>query len=68
MLQQKPLRKWTSKDLKEWRERLSRLLTLVGQAGDAREAWQIYYQYRDGEITYNEAEKRLQRLAGQAKR
>jgi len=67
MLQRKPLTRWTSRDLEEWRERLSRLLKLVGEAGDTREAWQVYYQYRDGKITFREAEEKLKRLAAKAK-
>jgi len=65
MLQRKPLVKWTSRDLEKWRERLSRLLVLVGQAGDTREAWQVFYAYRD---TYKEAEKKLKELIAKAKR
>ncbi len=67
MLQRKPLSKWTGRDLEEWRKRLSRLLVLVGRAGGTEKAWSIFYQYRDGEITYSEAEKRLKRLATQTK-
>ena len=43
MLQRKPLHEWTGRDLREWRERLGRLLILVGKAGDSEEAWSIYY-------------------------
>jgi len=68
MLQRKPLVKWTSRDLEKWRERLSKLLVLVGQAGDTREAWQVFYAYRDGKITYKEAEKKLKELIAKAKR
>ncbi|MEB3787246.1 MAG: hypothetical protein GSR78_00660 [Desulfurococcales archaeon] len=67
MLQRKPLNKWTSRDLEEWRERLSRLLVLVGKAGGTEKAWSIFYQYRDGEVTYSEARKRLQELAGKTR-
>ena len=63
MLQRKPLREWTSRDLEEWRSRLSRLLVLVGEAGDSEEAWKVYYAYRDGRITLKEAEERLKALA-----
>ena len=67
MLQRKPLQEWTGQDLEEWRGTLSRLLILVGKAGDSEEAWSIYYQYRDGEITYKEAEKKLRALAPEAR-
>ena len=67
MLQKKPLAEWTGRDLEKWRERLSRLLALVGEAGDTREAWQVYYQYRDGKITFREAEEKLKRLAAKAR-
>ena len=67
MLQKKPLHKWTSQDLRKWRERLSKLLVLVGEAGDTEKAWSILYKYRDGEITYREAEKKLKELASKTK-
>ena len=67
MLQRKPLSRWTSKDLRLWRNRLGRLLILVGEAGDTPEAWRVYHQYRDGVITLKEAERRLRRLARKAK-
>jgi len=66
LLQRKPLAEWTGKDLEEWRERLSRLLALVGKAGDTSEAWQVYYQYRDGKITFRQAEEKLRELAAKA--
>lgn len=62
-LQKKPLHEWTSRDLREWREKLSELIILVSKAGDTEEARRIFYQYRDGEITYKEAKKRLKELA-----
>lgn len=44
------------------------ILALVGEAGDMPEAWRVYHQYRDGEITFGEAEKRLREPARRARK
>ena len=67
MLQKKPLREWTSRDLREWRERLSNLILLAHETSEKKKARNIIEDYKKGKLTYREAEKRLRELAGEAK-
>ena len=67
MLQRKPLSKWTGRDLEEWRERLGRLTLLAYEAGDRERAKKVIEDYKKGKITYSEARKRLQELAGKTR-
>jgi len=63
-------RVWLMLSAGEWRrsrDKAGILLGLVLKAGNTDRAWQVYKQWANTEITYEEAKKRLQRLAGQAK-
>jgi len=54
---------------KEWRRNRDRagiLLGLVLKAGNTDEAWRVYKQWANAEITYTEAKKKLEELARQA--
>ena len=66
MLQRKPLSKWTSQDLEEWRKRLSNLILLAHEAKDRERAKRIIEDYKRGKLAFREAEKRLKELAAKA--
>ncbi len=56
---------------REWRRNRDRegiLLGLVYRAGKTTEAWRVYREWANAEITYEEARKRLLELARKANR
>ncbi|MEB3760624.1 MAG: hypothetical protein GSR81_07255 [Desulfurococcales archaeon] len=67
MLQKKPLHKWTSQDLRKWRERLSNLILLAYETSEKTKARNIIEDYKKGKLTYREAEKKLKELASKTK-
>ncbi|MEB3774507.1 MAG: hypothetical protein GSR86_06245 [Desulfurococcales archaeon] len=66
MLQRKPLSKWTGRDLEEWREKLGKLVLLSYEARDGEKARKIVEDYKEGKLTYKEAEVKLKKLAAKA--
>ncbi len=55
--------------VKEWRVRRDQAGILIGYVlhapkGKRREAWRIYYAWRDWKISFREAEERLIKLTG----
>ena len=38
-------------------------MSLVVEAGNTREAWRIYHAWRDSKISFEEARKKLKKLA-----
>lgn len=67
MLQKKPLHEWTSRDLEEWREKLSELIILVYKAGNTRQARQILEDYKEGKLAFHEAKEKLLSLVAETK-
>lgn len=67
MLQKKPLHEWTSRDLEEWREKLSELIILVYKAGNTRQARQILEDYKEGKLAFHEAKEKLLSLVAKTK-
>ena len=53
--------------VREWRkdrDRAGILLYLVGKAGFSKRAWSIYNKWLKYKISYREAKKKLEKLAG----
>lgn len=51
------------KDFKTRHEQASILLDYVIESGFDKRAWRIYFEWRDGKITYQKALRKLKRLA-----
>ena len=54
------------KQYRRLRDEAGVLLSYVVDAGNTREAWRIYHEWRDGKLTYREALKKLRRLVENA--
>ncbi len=50
------------------REQASILLHYVVKSGFTREAWRVYYEWRDGRISFREARRRLLNLVKRGRR